>query len=186
MQRGFKAWAERKAISFRRELRIPWLAPLGAATLAKYLGVLIVEPDAIPGMGIELLHRLEGEFGYCWSAVTITTEQLTMIVCNPTHSERRRESDIMHELAHLICGHAPVRIQTIANGAFRLRSFSEGAEEEAAWLGSVLQIPRSALLTLSRRGYTVDALAEHFHASEQMVRFRRNITGVSKLSAHKS
>jgi len=183
VQRGFKAWAERKATSFRRELRIFWLGPLRATTLAEYLGVLIIEPKAIPGVGVELLHRLEVEFGYCWSAVTISLEQLTVIVCNPTHGERRRESDIMHELAHLICRHPPVRIMAIANGAFRLRSFSEEAEEEAAWLGSVLQIPRAALLTLSRRGYNVDALAEHFHASEQMVQFRRNMTGVGKLVA---
>lgn len=185
MRRGFKAWAERKAASFRRELRIPWLAPLRAATLAEYLGVLIIEPEAIPGVGIELLQRLELEFGYCWSAVTISMEQLTVIVCNPTHGEGRRESDIMHELAHLICQHPPVRITTIPGG-FRLRSFSQEAEEEAAWLGSVLQIPRAALLTLSRRGYSVDALAEHFHASEQMVRFRRNMTGVGKLVSQKA
>ena len=142
MKRGFKSWAEGKAASFRRELRLPWLAPLRADALARYLNVLIVEPENIPNIGTDLLQRLEIDFGYCWSAVTITMEQLTVIVCNSTHGERRRESDIMHELAHLICGHPPVRITTISN-AFRLRSFSQEAEDEAAWLGSVPANPSS-------------------------------------------
>ena len=47
--------------------------------------------------------------------------------------------------------------------------------------GVYLQIPRPQLLSLSRRGYSLEALAEHFHASEEMVRFRRNMTGVQKL-----
>jgi len=59
-----------------------------------------------------------------------------------------------------------------------MRSFNPKDEEEAAWLGGVLQIPRVALLQLVRRGYSNEALATHFRASDDMVRFRRNVTGI--------
>jgi Zn-dependent peptidase ImmA (M78 family) len=175
---GFKAWAERTAAGIRRELRIQPLAALPAQRLADHLGITIVEPAALPGMTDDLLHRLVKEFGHCWSALTIVAEAITIIVCNPTHADTRRESDVMHELAHIICCHTPARIELEDGFPFRLRSFNPNDEAEAVWLGGVLQIPRAALLQLVRRGYVNEALAEHFCASDDMVRFRRNVTGV--------
>ena len=180
MRYGFKAWAERRAAGLRRELRVPWLAPFPAKKLAAFFGMNIAEPAHIPGVTAALLNSLVREFGDCWSAVTITAEGLTLIICNPTHAATRRESDLMHELAHMICGHAPAQITIGEHFPFRMRSFNASDEDEAAWLGGVLQIPRNALLHLVRRGYRTEALAEHFCASEEMVRFRRNVTGVDK------
>jgi Zn-dependent peptidase ImmA (M78 family) len=175
---GFKAWAERTAAGIRRELRIPSLAALPAKRLAEHFGTTIVEPASLPGMTDDLLRKLVKEFGHCWSAATIIAETITIIMCNPTHADTRRESDVMHELAHIISRHTPARIELREGFPFRLRTFNRNDEEEAAWLGGVLQMPRAALLQLVRRGYTDEALAAHFCASDEMVRFRRNVTGI--------
>jgi Zn-dependent peptidase ImmA (M78 family) len=159
-------------------LRIPSLAALPAKRLAEHFGTAIVEPAALPGMTADLLRVVVNEFSDCWSAITIIAETVTIILCNPTHADTRRESDIMHEIAHIICKHTPARIEIRDGFPFPLRTFNANDEEEAAWLGGVLQIPRAALLQLVRRGYTNEALAAHFCASDDMVRFRRNVTGV--------
>jgi len=45
-------------------------------------------------------------------------------------------------------------------------------------LGGCLQIPRPALLWALRRQMTTPEIADHYGASEKMVRYRRNVTGV--------
>ena len=86
----------------------------------------------------------------------------------------------MHELAHLICEHKPARIEPPGRFPWALRTFDLVQEREAEWLGGCLQIPRDAILFLVRRGYDNEAIAAQFAASEDMVRFRRNMTGVDK------
>ena len=58
------------------------------------------------------------------------------------------------------------------------RAAEKHQEDEAAWLGACMQIPRAALLALIRRGFSNEALAALFGASEDMVVFRRNMTGI--------
>jgi hypothetical protein len=53
-------------------------------------------------------------------------------------------------------------------------------ERRSEWLGGCLQIPRETILYLVRRGYDNPAIAEQFEASEDMARFRRNMTGVDR------
>lgn len=47
------------------------------------------------------------------------------------------------------------------------------------YLGGCLQIPRRGLLWAIQRQMTQTEIAVHFHASEEMVRFRSNVTGVN-------
>jgi hypothetical protein len=74
----------------------------------------------------------------------------------------------------------PWPTSTPASFPWALRTFDAQQEEEAEWLGGCLQVPRDAVLQLVRRCYGNEAIAAHFGSSEDMVRFRRNMTGIDK------
>jgi len=180
MRRGFKSWAEKKSIEFRRILGLQPLSAMPALRLAAHLGVIVIGPSAIPGIPAEVVKCLLGECRGLWSAITIVGSDNVLIVYNSSHADTRQESDLMHELAHLICEHKPARIEPPGRFPWALRTFDLVQEREAEWLGGCLQIPRDAILFLVRRGYDNEAIAAQFAASEDMVRFRRNMTGVDK------
>jgi Zn-dependent peptidase ImmA (M78 family) len=151
-----------------------------ALRLAAHLGVILIGPSAIPGISNDVVESLLGQWRDLWSAVTIVAPDKTIIIYNASHAETRQESDLMHELAHVICEHRPARIEPPGRFPWALRTFDPVQEQEAEWFGSCLQIPRDAILLLARRGYDNESIAAQFGASEDMVRFRRNMTGVDK------
>lgn len=81
----------------------------------------------------------------------------------------------MHEAAHLICNHSPAKV-----GLCGMRSYDDVHEEEAKWLGASLQITRHGLLWAVRKQMGNDEIARFYGASEALVRFRRNLTGVDR------
>ena len=180
MRRGFKTWAERTAIECRSRLGLPPFSPLPAARLAASLGVVVIGPTDVPGLPENVVDSLLGDGQSVWSAVTIIVGDRAIIVHNTAHAATRRESDLMHELAHVLCKHKPARIEPPGKFPWALRTFDPDQEREAEWLGGCLQIPRDAILFLARRGYDNMAIAEQFGASEDMARFRRNMTGIDK------
>lgn len=115
-----------------------------------------------------------------WSGVTLLISDQAFIIHNPQHSVRRQESDLMHELAHLRCGHQPVAITSIPGLPFLLREFDAEQEDEATWLGGCLQLPRPALLWAIRRGMDTEQISQYYTASTSLVRFRRGKTGVDR------
>lgn len=84
----------------------------------------------------------------------------------------------MHEIAHVICEHKGAAVQCSGKLPWAFRTFNEDQEDEAKWLGACLQIPRAGLVWAINRKMTNQGIAEHFCASEALVRFRRNATGV--------
>jgi len=82
----------------------------------------------------------------------------------------------MHELAHIICGHNPSGIVLVGTSPLPLRVYDQAQEEEAAWLGGCLQLPRRALLSCVAGGMTTAEIAAQFGASERLVAWRRNQT----------
>jgi IrrE N-terminal-like domain len=176
MRRGFKTWSEERATAFRLELGIRPDAPLPAELLAEHLGVRLITPAEVPGITPELLELLLTADTSGWSALTVQIEDFTVVVYNASHAPARQESDLMHELAHVICKHPAIQIVRL--GGLPIREYSEVQEEEAAWLGGCLHLPRAALWNAARHGLSVAGIMERFNASEQMVRFRRNVTGI--------
>lgn len=176
MRRGFKTWSEEQATAYRLALSLRPDAPLPAERLAEHLGVRLITPSEVPGITEILLDTLLTNDTSGWSAVTVEADDLTVVVYNISHSLARRESDLMHELAHIICQHPAMRIVQVAG--LPVREYSEIQEEEAAWLGGVLHLPRIALWNALRRDMSLPTIMARFNASEQMIRYRRNVTGV--------
>jgi hypothetical protein len=180
MRWGFKAWAEQQAIEQRRNLGLEADAPLPAARLASYLKITLMGPEQIPGMSLEHLECLLQRDRSSWSALTLTMDSCTMIVHNTAHAKTRQESNLMHEMAHIICKHAPAELIQFGGLPFLLRNYDADQEEEASWLGACLQLPRSALWVAVKRRMTVSEMAQYFQASEDLIRFRRQKTGVDQ------
>ncbi len=180
MQRGFKTWAERQAIEQRRHLGLEADAPLPAVQLAAYLSITIVSPGHIPGMSQEHLECLLQRDRLSWSAITVSTKAITTIIHNTEHSRPRQESNLMHEMAHIICSHTPSELVQVGGLPFLLREYNKDQEEEANWLGACLQLPRPALWWAIKRRMMVAEMVQYFQASEELIRYRRQMTGVDR------
>jgi len=180
MQRGFKAWAEHEAIEQRRRLGLGATVPLPATQLAAYLDITIVSPEHIPGMTREHLECLLQRDRSSWSAITVNINSATTIIHNTGHARTRQESNLMHEIAHIICKHAPSELIRVGGLPFLLREYNAEQEEEASWLGACLQLPRPALLWAVKRRMTVAEMVQYFQASEELIRYRRQVTGIDR------
>jgi hypothetical protein len=180
MQRGFKTWAEHQATEQRRHLGLGATMPLPAKQLATYLGIIVLSPEHIPGMSQKHLECLLQRDRSSWSAITVSVNRVTAIIHNTGHAQTRQESNLMHEMAHIICKHAPSELTHVGGLPFLLRDFNADQEEEASWLGACLQLPRSALWWAVKRHMTVDEMVQYFQASEELIRYRRQVTGIDR------
>lgn len=122
----------------------------------------------------DLDHRDAG-----WSAVTLDTGHAKMIIINFTHSQRRRSSDAMHELAHHILEHKPSEIEVSTEGLLMLESYSRKQEEEADWLAGCLLLPRPALIHIRKRIQDYEQAAEQYAVSMAMLKYRLDVSGVN-------
>lgn len=180
MRRGFKSWAEQQALEQRRNLCLGADAPLSATRLALHLEIPIINPEQIPGMTKKHVDQLLQEDISSWSAITLNVKGGAMIILNTGHAPTRQESDLMHEMAHLICEHKPSVLAHVGGLPFPLREYDAVQEEEANWLGACLQLPRPALLAAVKRHMSLEQMVRYFHASEEMIRYRRQTTGVDR------
>jgi Zn-dependent peptidase ImmA (M78 family) len=176
LRRGFKAEAERTALEVRTELSLAPFDPLDPHQLAAHLEIP-VEPlafveDEVPS-AVWYLRELEpGEV----SAVTIVSEAGWLILYNDGHSPARQASDIMHELGHGLLLH-PAAPALDEQGR---RRWNAKFEQEAAWLGGALLVPEQATIRIARQHIPPALAAQGYGVSEQMMRWRLQVTGAIK------
>ena len=179
---GFKAEAERISTNFRIELDLDSHEHLCAFVLADYLDIEVLSPDIL-GLSDKELNVLMGSSKKSsgWSALTMTNAiNKKLIIHNSRASKARQQSDIMHELAHIICEHDIIIPEDHVLPDY-MRYYNKYQEAEAKYLGSCLQLSRDCLLwALTKRGMNKTEISEYYVASLQMVNFRINLTGLSK------
>ncbi|GGD30409.1 ImmA/IrrE family metallo-endopeptidase [Flavobacterium orientale] len=180
-KRGFKKWTDEKVVELRKKLGLYASSPLCAFKLCEFLNVPIFEPSNIQGISTDILDELLVNGSRHWSAATIPLSGgKYIIIHNPTHTSARQQSNLMHELAHILCKHE-VSEKTKSTGLSGfLRSFDEGQENEAEWLGSCLQLPKPALIQSLKNEMSLENIAEHYNCSLEMVQYRINVTGVKR------
>jgi IrrE N-terminal-like domain len=178
-KRGFKSWCERAALEKRSALGLRPLDRLDPYDLAKHLGVIIRRPDEIPGVSPECLKRLLREDPDGWSAVTIRHGSVTLIIMNTAHSAARQASDLMHELAHMLLGHNPSRVDVTEDMQLLLRTHDRTQEDEANWFAGCLLLPRPVLMSVQRRRQPSNEAAREYGVSVDMVTYRLQVTGVA-------
>lgn len=179
-ERGFKSWCERVAITQRRELNLQPTDSLDARHLATHLGVIVWTADQVPELDPQYLKVLIKEDPDSWSAVTLCTDSRDLIIVNSIHSEGRLASDIMHELAHIILGHEPARVDVSKDGFLILSTYNKEQEEEAKWLSGCLLLPREALLLIRRLGLSPETAAAKYGVSVPMLTFRQNVLKLAR------
>lgn len=176
--RGFKTWCENTAVGLRRQLDVTPEDPLDPASLAKHLGVDVWAARDVPGADDDTLRVLLHDDPSSWSAVTVHAGGRSVIITNSAHSGGRPASDLMHELAHLVLGHEPARVDVSEDGHLLLHTFDRAQEDEANWLSGCLLLPRAALLHALEQGWSSRRIAGRFGVSEKMVGYRMNVSGV--------
>lgn len=181
LKRGFKAEAERISTKFRLKLGLNAYQHLCAFELAKYLNVEVLSPEVldIDDKGLIALMG-ESKKGSGWSALTMSDKKnKKIIIHNVNSSQARQQSNIMHELAHIICKHEI----TIPDGYILpdyMRYYDKSQEAEAEYLGSCLQLSRECLIWALKENMSKEEISSNYSASLQMVNFRINSTGVNK------
>ena len=179
--RGIKTDAENAAALFRQRLGIPAAGRLEALRAARSLGVRVLFPHQFPSIPSEVIGELENGGAGKWSAVFLPLPAPAgpLIINNRLHSEGRQEANIFHELGHYLCQHEPDGIELIHG--FPIRTFSEEKEAQADIVGQALHLPKAALFLAVRRRLTQAEVCSEYCASNELVRYRMNISGVAKI-----
>lgn len=165
---------------YRRDLGLVPTAPLDPRHLARHLGIIVWSPAEIPGITEPVLKHLTVTDPDSWDAVTIQTEDGTLVILNGTPDIGRQNNSLAHELSHIILEHEPAHVFHTPDGHMMMNEYNPTHEEEANCLAATLLIPRDALLHAIRQRMGDSALADHFGVSLSVLRMRRNLTGVDK------
>jgi Zn-dependent peptidase ImmA (M78 family) len=177
-RRGFKIWCETIATEKRRTLKVPQTAPLDPHLVAKDMRVAIRYIEQIPNLAPDTIKQLTQHDPDVWSALTLCHNGKYLVVLNSAHPKTREANTLMHELAHLIIGHKPARLDITSDGLMILSSYDKQHEDEANWLSAALLLPREALLHVRRRGMTDQQAATTYGCSVALFTFRIQTTGV--------
>ena len=176
MRRGFKAEAERRAESIRRELGKRPADPVDAVEVARHLGAGVRAADELTTLS--KLRALEEFQPGAFSACTFTIDGRHVIVYNPLSAPVRTQSDIAHEVAHILLEHKVKDVQKLGGIAFYTCDGEE--EQEANWLAGCLLLPRPLLLRALKRGLDARGIADEYGISERMAAYRLRTTGVER------
>lgn len=179
-RRGFKSSCETLSLQKRQEFGLKPFEPLGPTQLASSLGVTLWKLEQVPGLNALTKKILIEHDPFAWSAVTVKHKSRILTILNTAHGAARQNSDLMHEVSHLILNHVPGRVDISKDGSFILYTYDRGQEEEADWLSGCLLLPRVALLSILRRRLTAIAAANEYGVTVTMLQYRLNVTGAKK------
>ncbi|SON54239.1 hypothetical protein HDIA_0698 [Hartmannibacter diazotrophicus] len=169
---GFKSESEYYALTFRDEMSLAPYAPLDAKALAKNLEIPVIPLSTHSGVPQEIktFWRTNGKDTF--SGVTINDGAYKEIIYNDFHHPRRQNSDIAHELAHIVLGH-PLTAPIKANGE---RDYDPTIEEEAKWLGAAILLPKKALIYIILNALPIETVQTEYNVSESLFQFRVQVT----------
>ncbi|MGH2830559.1 MAG: ImmA/IrrE family metallo-endopeptidase [Actinomycetota bacterium] len=174
MRRGFKAEAERLAEQLRTEMGKRPFDQVGAIDIATHIGAEVMRADQLTTLSkLEALEQLQpGAFSAC----TFSIGDRHVIVYSPLATLGRTQSDVAHEVAHIVLKHQVKTVSTIASTSFFTCDADE--EQEANWLAGCLLLPRPMLLRAAKNGLDAASIATTYSVSETMASFRLRTTGV--------
>ena len=177
LRRGFRAEAERLSKDIWAGMRLTPDDRMDAVKLAEHVGCIVRPADALVDMAkLEELYRIQDD---AFFACTFELPRSRFaVVFNPLMSERRRNSDVAHEVAHIVLGHSLSRLARLGDLAFL--TCDRQQEEDAAWLSGCLLLPRFALINDLRKRRNSATIATSRMLSREMVDYRVRVTGASR------
>lgn len=169
LRRGFRKEAEAYAQEFRAELNISLDGPLSPFALAAHLEVPIVKLSELPGLEARFVH---GASAAGFSATTVVEGTHKTIIHNDTQHPYRQNSNLMHEIAHILLGHPP-RPPMTDDGC---RNFDSISENEANELGFTLLVPGRAALRIVELKIPLESACVEYGVSNSLLTYRIRIT----------
>ena len=177
LRRGFKAEAERLARDIWSAMCLKPSDRMDARKLAKHIGCVVHSAGKL--VDIEKLKALRRIQDNAFFACTFELPSgRRAIVYNPLMADTRRNSDIAHEVAHIVLGHRLSRLERLKSVAFL--SCDKQQEEEAIWLAGCLLLPRFALANDLAKHMATETIAKNRVVSKAMVDYRVRVTGVGR------
>jgi Zn-dependent peptidase ImmA (M78 family) len=176
LRHGFKAEANDIAREVRAELGLAPIDPLDPWRLAHHLDIPVKPLSSMREHAPSAAYRFSRVDTTAFSAVTVFRGRERHIIHNDFHSQGRQASNLAHELAHALLHHPP----TPALNEVGSRNWDQTMEDEASWLGGALLVSEEAALMIARKKWPLFQAALHFRVSEDMIRFRLNVTGAQK------
>ena len=152
LRRGFKAEAERLATDIWGAMGLSPGECMDGVGLAKHIGCTVRPADEL--VDIAKLRQLKRVQDDAFFACTFKLPKGHAIVFNPLMTATRRNSDIAHEVSHIVLDHRLSRLERLGGVAFLAGDKQQ--EDEAAWLSGCLLLPRFALIHDLKRGHAVE------------------------------
>lgn len=181
LPRGFKAEAERIAESCRQSINLSKFSPLDAFSLANHLNIEVFSVDEIFSDKLGHPHYPVMSDPSKFSAMWLPNQDGNKIIIhNTNHSKYRQQSNLMHEISHIIRKHEIPDDEAKLCAKFGMHYYNALHEQEAKYLGGCLQITRPGLQWAVKNNLSVEAISKYFNASIEMVNYRLGITGVRK------
>lgn len=184
LRRGFKSQCERRSTELRKRLGLAPGEPLSAFELAAHFEVTVWSAEEIDGLSPDDFHQLMHEDADGWSAFTLRIGDRHLVVFNSAQSRPRVNSVVMHELSHIVLGHALASAGMTADGHLIPSNYDQEQEDEADWLAGTLLLPRPALLAVRRAKLSDEQIQDKFLVSGEMLKWRFRMTGVDYQIAH--
>lgn len=176
LRRGFKTEAHDISREIRCELKLALTDPLDPWLLANYLEIPISTLSFMKDDAPFAAYHFSNIDPTAFSAVTVFYGYNRKIIHNDSHHDVRQASNIAHELSHALLHHLP----TPALDDRGSRNWNQTVEDEASWLGGALLVSEEAALMIARNKLSLSEAAQRYHVSEEMIRFRLNVTGAQK------
>lgn len=169
----FRLKCESIAVRLRHELGLFAYASLPARQLAAHLDVLLVHPGELPNIETEIVRKaLDSQR---WGAIAVPTMP-PIVIYHPGRPTLQFESDVMHELAHLILGHKPEQLGKISDN-FVSRHYPKKQEYEADFLADCLQLPKVGLQYVKQLHMTDEQIMDFFSVTSETLLRRMESTG---------
>jgi Zn-dependent peptidase ImmA (M78 family) len=158
----------------RNALGVPLHDPLCPCKLAGYLDYRLAKLSDFAVAQPEAVAYLRSKQGQReFSAITLNSNGMSLIVHNDAHHPGRQAANIAHELAHGLLCHPPAPLIS-ANGA---RTFNREHEDEANWLGPALLISEEAAISIAQKGRPLHSVCKHYGVSLELLQMRLRVTG---------
>jgi Zn-dependent peptidase ImmA (M78 family) len=177
LRRGFKAEAARIALEFRAEMGLAAGDRLDPHAACAHLAIPVATLSSLEWRDPEAATQLLRIDSSCFSAGTVLSGSMRLIVLNDSHHVNRQSSSLAHELSHVVLEHPPGPAIDPETGC---RTWSDEHEQEADWLGGCLLVPRDGLAAIVTGAEHLVAAAEHFCVSDEMISYRYNVTGLRR------
>jgi Zn-dependent peptidase ImmA (M78 family) len=162
---------ERRAAAVRTDLGLDQIDVLDPRRLAAHVGAEVLHlSDVIDGAAL----RRARAIGFDGMASPHPHSGTPIIILNCGRPRRRRTATLMEELAHLVLGHRPSRLQRDPALGVLHRSYDSAQEAEAYDLGGALLLPKERIQQDVGAHVHAQEIADAHGCSEQLVMYRIN------------